>query len=614
MRGQEERSEKSSPEVNRISYKWQPIRERLLHKDNDCEDELSLATKVYPDAHAYGVMFTVRSKAESLLIQTLEINHAQVQEEIRVLVYMKDGGYQNFENNATAWKQLFNSYIIPTKQEGSTLLPAREFVPVEVDANQEISFYVTLDTSSLWCSRSLAKSAGAAYIEDDNLQLFVGASLFQFPFSDQLLEPCAFSGRFHYKEVVDCDASVISNVPFSFLVQHDDMTQDALFEKIDFLLKGSISSLIRTDAEMKVFVDNMSLTFDDLNTMVSHSSDAYAECIAKTTRSCTALTSELTFTHNGRLRQAYLMHRLLSHRWKISRNMNLQKSMEITYIGLIPVETHFILNLEGVPAGEDMNQKHRSYLEKRVEAFLKDKLLEFHSLQILEVVAGNVTEQVSIPSVDIALTVTGTVKPSPYVDITYLVEDAIEVHSASFLEELVNYRDLFLSMQDGKYFADVKQISARNDKNTVSARSDKPSQGVILTIFIASFLFLAGCGWYIRRRRGRQKYKVDATDSSEHKSTKFLDEGIVSSSSYSDAFNRVSRIKTCNDSDISTKAQTNVDTIDHDEYASVFQRLSSKSAHVVAATNSTRDDCSNSSAQSADQSVETVRHSNRHLI
>lgn len=601
-KGQKERRENSHLKLNSLPNNTRRKTERYLLGDDNCEDELSLRTIAYPNIQTSGVMFTVRGKAESLLFQTLEINHIHFQEEMHVVVHTKDGGYEGFETNSTAWKILSSTYVKPSNKDGNTLLPVREFVPVEVHANQDRSFYVTLDTSELRCS-SPSNSAGTLDVEDENLQVFSGVSLLQPQFSEQRLEPCGFSGLFHYKKLIDCDTVVMSVVPFSFMVQHNDMTQEALFKRIDFLLKGSIETLIRTDTELKGFADNLSLILDNLNTKVSTSqfSEAQAECLSKTTRSCTALTSEITFRHSKRLNQAYLTFGLLSRRWPIRRNMNMQKSMEITYIGLIPVKTQFTLTLNGVPKGEPLNEKHRLYLETTLESFLRHTLLEYRSLKILQVVTGNVTEHVR--SVDIDITVTGTVKPSRYVDISHVVDGSMKSQSSLFLEELINYRELSLSIEDGEYFAGIQRISAMNVKEIVPAASQKPNQGIVLAIFITCLVFIAVFALWTRKRRARGHYiKTDDEDLSEQNpSSEFLDEGIVSESMktrYSDVFNRVSRMSKVNDFDMSGAA--------HDSENATSPTVN------IPALNSAKDDSSNASVQSEDQSVETVRHSNRH--
>jgi hypothetical protein len=520
----------STMEINAEPLAVNPLLgdERRLQEGQHCEQTSSLLTTFVSDTQAYGVMFTVRGKEETLLIETLELSSVFLanQREIHVMVYTKEGGYQNFQDDPSAWVKIADTNITPAKEGHGTLIPARQFHPVQVDPYNVRAFYVTLDTTDLRYSNAPGRPVGSVYAQDEFLQVQVGAGLLEYPFSGRIFEPRVFCGTVHYKRIVDCDVAAIaaSKVAYSFLVQHDNMSDNVVISQVNAIVQGSINALLSTDPEMVNLKQTASLSMEAVDTTVStaFNPEAYAECVSGSVRKCTALATEVTFKHKEELTKGDLIYRMLRYRAQITSNLNLGNSMDVSYNGLVPLETSMLMRLDRVPSDQTLNAKQRSYIESTTKNFLEDKLSRNPSVTILGVRVNNniydgarrrlavdegrQLQDGSLAAFDVSATVTASLRPPPFVNFNYLVEDAIDFNADEFRNDLVKRRDLQLDLQDGKFFKEIENVAARpvngTDRNTNVSKSEDnnsvPGWGIVLIIL--SILLVGAAAIYFAYR------------------------------------------------------------------------------------------------------------------
>jgi hypothetical protein len=529
-----------------------------MAEEQHCRQEASLKTTFVSDTQAYGVMFTVMGKQDPLIIETLELSSIFLanQKDIHVIVYTKEGGYQNFQNNPNAWIRVADTYLTPAREGRGTLIPARQFNPVELDSNSQRAFYVTLDTSDLRYSNSPGRPVGSVYVQDDFLQIQVGAGLLEYPFSNLLFQPRVFCGIVHYKRIVDCDkvAIVSSKVSYTFLVQHDNTSENVVVSQVNAIIRGSIVALLGSDIDLAPYKTTAGLKLDSVDTSISTGffPEAYAECVSNTVRTCTAVVTDMKFTHTEKLSKGDLVYRMLLHRIQLASNLNMGNSMDVTYAGIIPIQAQMIVRLDDVPTGRTMNPKQRSYFEDTTRKFIEDKLSRMPSVHILNVRVNEqdslgrrlltdqrqLQDEQSLSSVDLSIDVIGTLQPPPFVDFDFLVEDAIDLNAAEYLDDLVNRRDLKLDGQDSKFFDAVSSVAARpltgTDRNSVSSSSSEGNGKLIgWAVLLVVFLVLVVVALFWRRLR-RREYGKEDIPSHGRSSTEAVDDNIAQA--YENAF------------------------------------------------------------------------------
>jgi hypothetical protein len=302
------------------------------------------------------------------------------------------------------------------------------------------------------------------------------------------------------------------------------MSDNVVISQVNAIVHGSINALFSTDPELMNYKQTASLMMESVDTTVStaFNPEAYAECVSASVRKCTALATEVTFKHKDELRKGDLVYRMLRYRTQITSNLNLGNSMDVSYIGMIPLETTMLMRLDSVPADQTLNAKQSSYIESTTKMFLDDKLSRTPSVTILGVHVNNKVNDgarrlavdgrqlqgsKSLTSFDVSATVRASLIPPPFVNFNYLVEDAIDFNADEFRDDLVNRRDLQLDLQDGKFFEEIKTIGARpvngTDRNTNISKTDDNNSvpGWGITLIILSILLVgAGAIYFVYRK------------------------------------------------------------------------------------------------------------------
>ena len=512
--------------------------DRRLADEARCQQSSSLETTFVSDTQGYGVMFTVTGKQDMLLVVTLEISAVVLADNngVHVMVYTKEGSYEDFEGKPGDWVKVADTVIVPTQDGQGTLIPPRDFHPVQITPRSQRAFYVTLDSTDLRYSNSPGRPVGTVFVEDNFLQVHVGAGLLQYPFSNKVFSPRVFCGIVHYRRMVDCNkvAVVDTTVSYHFVVQHDSLSDSSIQSTFNSIVGESITALIRSKLELAMFKEYAALKLDSVDTLITSSpfnAEAYSECTTNTVRTCSAVVSHMHFTHTDKVNPGELTYHILQHRAKVSSSLDTGHSMDVVYVGIIPMKSDMVVRIKGVPPGQSMNANQVSFFEKATQRFLEDKLSRLSSLSVLNVRVEDqlmndprrLTEQSqgqgsqATSPIDVFAVIMGSVKPPSSVDFDMLTEDAIDANSAAFVSDLKSRCDLTLESMDCSFFVDVSSVSITpmngTSSNSDASNSDASSSdgdGRFLALEVCFFLLIilkvVAIVYYLWRRRRQRKH------------------------------------------------------------------------------------------------------------
>lgn len=538
------------------------VEDRTLAEEAKCKRSSSLETTFVSDTQGYGVMFTVTGKQEMLLVETLEISAVILADKrgVHVIVYTKEGSYENFQGNPGDWVQVADTVIVPAQDGRGTLIPPRDFHPVQLAPHSQRAFYVTLDTTDLRYSNSPGRPVGSVYVEDNFLQIHVGAGLLEYPFSNKLFAPRVFCGIVHYRRMVDCNevGVVDTKVSYHFVVQHDSLSDAAIQSTFNPIVGGTITGLLGSERELVAFKESAGLKLDSVDTKITSSpfnAEAYAECTTNTVRTCSAVVSNMHFTHTDKLDPGDLTYHILQQRAKVSSSLDTGHSMDVVYVGIIPITSDTVVRLEGLPPGQNMNANQVSFFEKATQRFLEDKLSRLSSLNLLNVRVGDqemhdprrliersqMQASQATSSVDVFTMIMGSVKPPSLIDFDILTEDAIQANAVAYIHELKSRCDLTLESMDCNFFADITRVSTTvingTSSNIDTSASDGDERFLALGVcfLVLVILKVAAIVFYLRRRR-RQRKHYEKEDKPTQQKTLSEDTDLFEAQNDDDAF------------------------------------------------------------------------------
>ena len=510
---------------------------RRTVEEATCKESSSLETTFVSDTYAYGVMFTVTGKKDLLLIDTLEIS-AVVLANLRgvhVMVYTKEGSYENFHSEPEQWVKIADTVIVPAQEGRGTLIPPKDFHPVQVAPRSQRAFYVTLDTTDLRYSNSQGRPVGDVYVEDDFLQIHVGAGLLEYPFANKVFTPRVFCGVVHYRRMVDCNkvGIVDTEVSYHFVVQHDSLSENTIKSRFNSIVSETMTALLESKFELSAYKKSADLKLDSVDTEMPLSpfnAEAYAECTSNTVRTCTSVVSRMNFVHSDKLESGDLTFHILQQRASLSSNLDKGQSMDVVYVGIIPMKSDMIVRLRGVPSGQNMNLNQLSFFEKTTRKFLDDRLSRLSSLDILNVHVEvheqydprspiqrrQLQDSEELSFVDVFATILGTVKPPSTIDFDMLTEDTIQSSAAEYIHELKVRGDLALDSSDSIFFAEINSVSTKPTNGTKHysdlSLSDEGGRILVWGVCILVLLVLkviAIAVFLCRRRRHRKRYEKE---------------------------------------------------------------------------------------------------------
>ncbi len=228
-----------------------------------CTTESSLETRLDGTTSAYGTMFTVVAKNESLTVTSIELLIRSTSM-VEVSVYSKPGDYKGFESTPRAWKQVAKTKVQASGSALGTVVPTQSFEPVTIYPGRTHAFYATISTPDLLYSTPAA-AVNTEVATNDYLSINAGAGLIDKSFGSNLYEPRVFNGALIFVHSTDCfSQSVIS---FGFNVQYNPiLTQAKVFDLISSTVGTTVQSLVNTETDLELYKSQNELTYNSTNT------------------------------------------------------------------------------------------------------------------------------------------------------------------------------------------------------------------------------------------------------------------------------------------------------------------------------------------------------------
>lgn len=231
-----------------------------------CTTESSLVTKLDGTTGAYGVMFTVVAKNESLSITSLELLIGTTSN-VDVRVYSKPGDYKGFEDTPSAWQQVANTKVQASGSTFGTIIPSQNFETVTIYPGRLHAFYVTISTPDLLYSLS-TNVVGTEVATNDYLSINAGAGLIDKTFSPKLLEPRIFNGALVFIHSTSCYTQTV--VSFGYHVQYTpSLTSAKVYEMVSRTVGATVQSLVNTAPDLELFKTSYDLAYNSTHSFSS---------------------------------------------------------------------------------------------------------------------------------------------------------------------------------------------------------------------------------------------------------------------------------------------------------------------------------------------------------
>jgi hypothetical protein len=232
-----------------------------------CTTESSLETRLDGTTGAYGAMFTLVAKNESLSITSLELLIGSASS-VGVTIYSKPGDYKGFENSPSAWLQVAKTKVQASGSQSGTIVPSESFQPVTVHPGRTHAFYITLSTPDLLYSSSTG-AVGTEVAANDYLSIHSGAGLIDQTFSSKLLEPRVFNGAVIFIHSTSCSAQTV--ITFGYNIQYNpSLTNANVYDMVSRTAGATVKSLVNTASDLLLFKTNNELTYITTQTFSSN--------------------------------------------------------------------------------------------------------------------------------------------------------------------------------------------------------------------------------------------------------------------------------------------------------------------------------------------------------
>eukprot|EP00957_Ditylum_brightwellii_P211172 15365842-Ditylum_brightwellii.AAC.1 len=162
---------------------------------------------------SYGSVFTLRTPPTNpgpINITSFDIYTVKTTNESDYFIYTKEGTYVDYISNASAWTLVVTNALMDNGV-GVDITPTSisllDFTIVEMMPNSTRSFYITLNTPDMYYSTGNSSEEESAPSEEssavqmftDELELFEGAVVNEFPFGSLYTEQSHFVGAVRYE-------------------------------------------------------------------------------------------------------------------------------------------------------------------------------------------------------------------------------------------------------------------------------------------------------------------------------------------------------------------------------------------------------------------------------
>ncbi len=232
-----------------------------------CTTESSLETRFDGTTSAYGSMFTVVAKNESLTVTSIELLIRSTSM-VDVIVYSKPGAYKGFESTPSAWKQVAKTKVQASGSKLGTVVPTQSFESVTIYPGRTHAFYATISTPDLLYSPTVA-AVNTEVATNDYLSINAGAGLIDKSFGSKIYEPRVFNGALIFIHSTDCFSQSI--ISFGFNVQYNpSLTNANVFNMVSSIVGTTVQSLVNTESDLELFRAQNELTYSSTHTFAAN--------------------------------------------------------------------------------------------------------------------------------------------------------------------------------------------------------------------------------------------------------------------------------------------------------------------------------------------------------
>ena len=152
----------------------------------------SLTTTLSGGTGQAGNQFDVIA-AKDLVIFDLSI-HTSSTKQVTIEVWTKRGTFRDSQKNAKAWKRVARTTTRGQGAQQLTPLPMDAMIPVKVEADEKVAFYVTLTTAEMRYTKG--RKVGQIFASNDDLSILEGAGK-SYPFKTSYV-PRVWNGAIKY--------------------------------------------------------------------------------------------------------------------------------------------------------------------------------------------------------------------------------------------------------------------------------------------------------------------------------------------------------------------------------------------------------------------------------
>jgi len=234
---------------------------------NSCYQSDTLVTPLNGTTGAYGSIFSVTSKEETLEITTLSFHTDFSGGNVTAIVYTKIGDFVGYENDPSAWKRISQSTFRGSGSGHGSTISKDEFESVLLYPMETASFYVTLTTADLRYSRPDTLELGDKIVSNRYLDVNAGYGLADYPFASEffIYSPRLFNGIVHYDRGSDIGSACLSNtnVTYIFNIVHSKgVAESEIFQLVANRCDEVARGLMVSNDELRNFREEYNMSLD----------------------------------------------------------------------------------------------------------------------------------------------------------------------------------------------------------------------------------------------------------------------------------------------------------------------------------------------------------------
>mmetsp|Transcript_10762 Transcript_10762/g.15845 ORF Transcript_10762/g.15845 Transcript_10762/m.15845 type:complete len:841 (+) Transcript_10762:245-2767(+) len=495
------------------------IRPDLTTENGDaCHQSDSLVTAFDAGTGAYGSMFSVTSKEETIQVTTLSFHTDYGGGNVTAIVYTKIGDFVGHENEPSAWTKISQSTLRGSGKGHGSTIRKDDFQSVILYPNETVSFYISLTTADIRYTKLDGVELGDSVASNSYLDINAGIGLADYPFASEyfIYSPRLFNGIVHFDRRSACLSE--TNVTYSFNINHIvDVRESELFELVANLCDQVARMLMVSDDKLT----NLRVEHDMSLDMASAKKGSNITCAIETSGYvCTPVEITLKFKHGDGIRDGKLRHIWRVFYPEISSGVN--TLFDAHYGGETPVQTNLNLTLTTSSVAAEMPNATANAFEMAVLNFLKEKM-KGTAIKVLD---AEVTAQAvrnvrylardddsvngrPMATLDISTIIVGEYRPPPQIDFSGVVEDAIDADEQSFDEE-IRRADEFFEVYDSIDVVENVTKPLEIPDTQENSQSISTTLIIILVAVLVGFFIFVG-GYCYHRKKAKKRKGFDDT-------------------------------------------------------------------------------------------------------